>query len=283
MDDDQRVEGLISAFRRDGVCTVAPFLDGAEVAALRAAVERLYAGEIDGDGWYAMGPPLGLRDEGAVKTLMFGWWVSDAVRALVHHPAITSVAAALLGTDRVRVWQDQVIWKPPARDDADVAGNIGWHQDYGYWQDSSSPEMLTANVVLQDNVERNGAMRVVPGSHHLGLIGDGGSFFDTDLDGVRARLAAEAGRDLSPRLVEVRAGGASFHHSLLLHGSGPNGSTSPRLAIAIGYVPDGTSFRRHPGRRTPHTLFLGPRPRPGTAYADPAFPLVWDGGPVPVR
>jgi ectoine hydroxylase-related dioxygenase (phytanoyl-CoA dioxygenase family) len=273
--------GRIDTYRRDGYITVPPFLDATEVADLRRAVERLYAGEIDGDGFYAMGGPIGLDRPDAVKTLMFGWWVSDAVRELVHHPAITSVAAELLGTSRVRVWQDQVIWKPPASDDAPASGNIGWHQDYGYWRDSSSPEMLTANVVLQDNTADNGAMQVMPGSHRGGLVADGGSFFDTDLAAANTALRETSGLELTPAVVEVAAGGASFHHSLLLHGSGPNSSTTPRLAIAIGYFPDGTSLRRQEGRRTPHTVFLGPRPRVGQPYADPAFPLVWDDGPVP--
>jgi ectoine hydroxylase-related dioxygenase (phytanoyl-CoA dioxygenase family) len=140
--------------------------------------------------------------------------------------------------------------------------------------------MLTANVVLQDNTERNGAMQVMPGSHRLGLVAEGGSFFDTDLASAGAQMRDAAGVQLAPAVVEVQAGGASFHHSLLVHGSGPNLSDVPRLAIAIGYFPDGLSFRRHTGRRTPHTVFLGPRPRVGQPYADPAFPLVWDHGPI---
>jgi hypothetical protein len=36
--------------------------------------------------------------------------------------------------------------------------------------------------------------------------------------------------------VELRAGQASFHHGHMFHGSGPNGTSSRRVGVAIRYV-----------------------------------------------
>ena len=37
----------------------------------------------------------------------------DELAALVHHPAIAGAAAALSGADGIRLWHDQLLYKPP--------------------------------------------------------------------------------------------------------------------------------------------------------------------------
>jgi ectoine hydroxylase-related dioxygenase (phytanoyl-CoA dioxygenase family) len=77
---------------------------------------------------------------------------------------IGAAAAKLMKTPEIRLWHDQAICKPgqPPGAASDV-GNIGWHQDYAYWQISNTSEMITAWIPLQDVNMENGAMRTIVG------------------------------------------------------------------------------------------------------------------------
>jgi ectoine hydroxylase-related dioxygenase (phytanoyl-CoA dioxygenase family) len=255
---------------------VAPRLfDATRVAALRAAVEEVYARPL-ADSDYPLAPPFNRDKPHAVKTLMFGWRLHETIRALASDPALTAIAAALMRTPRVRLWQDQLIWKPPVDGAAARETNIGLHQDYAYWQDSSTTNMITANVALQDTSEHNGAMRVVVGSHALGLLPWASSFFDTDLEKLRGMARAESRGELREQVFTLEAGQVTFHHALLLHGSGPNYGAQPRLAIAIGYAPDGIVIRDDGQPPSLHLLRLLDARVPGAPIAGPSFPLVYD-------
>ena len=268
----------VDRFWRDGYLVGPVLLDAGAVAALRGAVERVHGGDLEGDGEYPLfGTVLGDPDTGAARTVMYGWRVNDAIRALVCGPRLGALAAALLRAPRVRLWQDQVISKPPAAPDR-AEGTIGFHQDYPYWQDVSTDAMVTANIALQDTDDRNGALHVLSGSHRLGIVDWAGSFFDTDLDEVRSRLPHD-GAALEEVTLPLQAGQVSFHHSLTVHGSGPNRSDVPRMTLAPAYLPDGAVYRPHGGPPSPHSRFLG-EPVEGTPYAGDAFPLVHDAAAV---
>ena len=266
----------VDRFWRDGYLVGPVVLEAGDVASLRAAVERVHGGDLEGDGEYPLfGKVLGDRDAGAARTVMYGWRVNDAIRALVCGPRLGALAAALLRAPRVRLWQDQVISKPPAAADR-TDGTIGFHQDYAYWQDVSTDAMVTANIALQDTDDRNGALHVLAGSHRIGIVEWAGSFFDTDLDEVRARLPADRRATLQEVTLPLQAGQVSFHHSLTVHGSGPNRSDQPRMTIAPAYLPDGAVYRPRGGPSSPHSRLLEAAV-PGTPYAGDAFPLVHDG------
>jgi ectoine hydroxylase-related dioxygenase (phytanoyl-CoA dioxygenase family) len=265
----------VEAFWRDGYLVGPVLLDAEEVASLRSAVDRVHGGDLEGDGAYPLfGRVLGDPDTGAARTVMYGWRVNEVIRRLVCGPKLAAMAAAILRTPRVRLWQDQVISKPPTTGDR-ADGTIGFHQDYPYWQDVSTDAMVTANVALQDTDDRNGALHVLSGSHRIGIADWAGSFFDTDLDEVRSRLPEVPGVSLEEVTLPLRAGQVSFHHSLTVHGSGPNRSDRPRMTIAPAYLPDGAVYRPHQGPPSPHSRFLG-EPVAGTPYDGDAFPLVHD-------
>ena len=181
---------------------------------------------------------------------------------------------ALLGCEAVRLWQDQAIWKPGTDGELVDEGNIGFHQDYAYWQDSSTTNMVSANIALQDVTVENGALRMIPGSHKLGLIDVlVGGFFESNLSETRKRLHAEL--DLQEDVpLQLKAGQVSFHHSLTVHASGPNTSASPRLVLAPAYIADGTFFRVEGQPACPHSLFLGDDRQHGTPFAGELFPLL---------
>jgi len=224
-----------------------------------------------------------------------GWWLDDEVRSLVLSPKLGAMVAPLMEAAGVRVWHDQVVSKPgagPERTDYREA-NIGWHQDYAHWQVASSERMCTLWLALQDTDLANGGMRTIVGSHRLGLIPDADSFHEKDLDLLRTRYAGDHPWIDEPCV--LKAGQASIHHCLCMHGSGPNLTLEPRRCVIIHYMPDGTSYRGRvappgpvkagrKGNRHANVPLLGPNARAGTPFAGEAFPRVWPFDPtLPAR
>ena len=263
----------VKRFHRLGYYVTPVLFDAQQIEQIRDAIDRVYANDLDdGRSWPFIAPVIGDAPYG-VRIALFSAHVNRTLRAAVGHEDLVRMAAALLGCDAVRLWQDQAIWKPGTGRVAVDDGNIGFHQDYAYWQDSSTTNMVSANVALQDVTSETGALRVFPESHKLGLMGDYGGFFNTDLNALRKRLQADYGLGEDVPL-ELKAGQATFHHSLAVHGSGPNTGPSPRLVLAPAYIPDGTFFREEGQPGCPHSNFLGDDRHHGTPFAGEHFPLM---------
>ena len=251
---------------------IAPIIFNTEqVSRLRHAFERIYTHDLDHAPWPYVEPVIG-DSEAGIRTALFSAFVNEDIYSAVTHPVLAKIVARLLGVQLVRYWQDQSIWKPGSICETQV-GNIGFHQDYAYWQDSSSVNMVSANIALQDSTINNGCLRVFPGSHMYGLLtAENGNFFDTDLESLRTRFRDRTGVEDTP--LELKAGQVSFHHSLLVHGSGPNVTDEPRLVLAPAYMPDGTYYREEGQEPCPHSDFLGHERTHGKLYAEPHFPLL---------
>jgi ectoine hydroxylase-related dioxygenase (phytanoyl-CoA dioxygenase family) len=219
-----------ATYEADG-CYVAPRLfDADAVERFRAAMARVVAGEQRGDRPPTLRMPSRPGPTDLVK-VDNAWWADPDLAALATDAQIGAIAAALLGADQVRLWQDQLLHKPPG--DA-ATTTIGWHQDWASWDTvASHPAFVTAWVALDDVDDANGALQVLPGSHRWGLVPGGSNFFATDRD---AQLAGLADRGAEPRSLVMAAGQVSFHHPLTFHGSGPNTSQRLRRALAVHLV-----------------------------------------------
>ena len=193
-------------------------------------------------------------------------------------------------SDTVRIWHDQAVLKPGVGPSGAnfKAANIGWHQDYAHWQVASSQRMCTLWIALQDTDLQNGGMRTIVGSHKWGLIPDSDSFHDKDLDQLKHKYAGQ--HDWLDEPCVLKAGEASIHHCLCLHGSGPNLTHDPRRSLIIHYMPGGTAYRGRvdpfakilPGRkgnRHANVPLLGPNAKPGDLFEGEAFPQVWPFDP----
>jgi ectoine hydroxylase-related dioxygenase (phytanoyl-CoA dioxygenase family) len=159
------------------------------------------------------------------------WRVSEAFHDLIFLPSIVKAAEQLLAGP-VRFWHDQLFVKPPV--DGAV---VEWHQDYSYWTRTKPVAHLTCWIGLDDSTEENGCVRYIPGSHKWDLLpryhlsGDMTSVFEFLTDDQRNAF------DPVPAL--LKAGEASFHHSLVLHGSYENTSDRPRRAAVLNFFRDG--------------------------------------------
>lgn len=255
---------------------ISPVLfDAAEVGVLRREVERICAGERDYDGFYWLQQPAFVEDDLASRQVNNGWWVNQAIRRAVLAPVIGHIGAGLMDTQEVRVWHDQVLWKPSLGADGkrELSNNIGWHQDYAHWQCANTSNFCTAWVALQDTDECNGCMRLIAGSHQWGFRPDANTFGEKDLQALRAKYTPEDG-GWDERPCVLKAGQVSFHHALTLHGSGPNLSNDPRLSLVVHMMPQDCGFKPS-GRYHPNADLLGPFVKEDDLFAGPYFPRVW--------
>ncbi|WP_337099183.1 phytanoyl-CoA dioxygenase family protein [Paenibacillus sp. YIM B09110] len=258
-------------FNRDGYWISPKLFDDEQIEQLREAHRRIWSGDYDGDG-----VPMNhfrLSDNpGALRKLDNGWWINDEVKKAVLDPFIGELSADLLDTDEIRLWHDQVIYKPGIGSEISDAGNVGWHQDYGYWQCSDTPDMITVWIALQDTDLSNGGMMTILGSHKWGLVPDSDSFFNQNMEELKHKYSD--GRSWVEEPCILKAGQASFHHGLTFHGSGPNRTNDPRLSVVSHVMKGGTSYRagiqRHDNIR-----LLGPRPVLGQPFANDYFPVLF--------
>lgn len=159
------------------------------------------------------------------------WRVSRAFHDLIFSQPFITVAEQLLGGP-VRFWHDQLFVKP-ARDGAIVA----WHQDYSYWTRTKPIAHLTCWIGLDDSTLENGCLHYVPGSHRWDLLRPGD--LAADMDSMIDQLTDDQRSAFSPIPIELRAGEASFHHPMMVHGSFDNRSDRPRRAAVINVFRDG--------------------------------------------
>jgi ectoine hydroxylase-related dioxygenase (phytanoyl-CoA dioxygenase family) len=210
---------------------LAPRLFGTdEVERFRTATARVIAGECRG----TRPPRLCLPprpSESDLRKIDNAWWADPDLAALATDRRLAEIAALLLNAPEVRLWQDQLLYKPPGDGESTT---IGWHQDWASWDTvASHAGFVTAWVAFDDADDHNGAMQMIPGSHQWGLVPGGSNFFATDRN---AQLVGLGRRDAEPMSVVMRAGQVSFHHPLTFHGSGANTSDRLRRSLAVHFV-----------------------------------------------
>lgn len=186
----------------------------------------------------------------------------EELSSLRQYEAIATCAARLSGASGLRLWHDQLLYKPV--DTGNPAANVKWHTDRYYWKTCSSEEMLTAWIPFADVTADDGAMCIVDGSHRwsdqLAVRWDAEDFSIID------NVVSERRAKLVP--IVLRAGQISFHHCKAIHGSGANHGSAPRRALAIHFQPIDNRFVKN-GSRHPNDDLVG---RTGTGepdYADP--------------
>lgn len=153
-----------------------------------------------------------------------------ALYELVTHPDLGRWIARGVGAEWVQVFATQLLVKPAVDGDG---GNVGWHQDrqyWGYWEGEDG--LLTAWIALRDVGPASGPLCFVAGSHRWGFLA-AGDFFSTDQKQLRQTIKVPKGQSWREVSAPMAAGGASLHHCLTFHGSGPNTSGVPRLSIAV--------------------------------------------------
>lgn len=248
-------------FQTDGFVKGGRILDDAEVDELRAEMERVIVERDRAD----VPQPVRIAnlsgdEEHPVWQIVNIWRASKPFFKLIHHPVIAEDLAALTGANELRVWHDQIQYKP-----AEQGGVNHWHQDAPLWPIIQPMTQVTAWVALDDVDESNGCMSMVPGSHRWGdrigfLNSLEGFTLPDEYDGHRVETVTRP----------VARGEVHYHHSLTWHGSHRNTSMRPRRAIAIHVMGDDTRY----DSSGEHPMKPFVTVRDGEKLEGDAFPLI---------
>lgn len=259
-------ESQVAQFKRDGYLRGGRVLTDEQVDLLRAELQRV----IDDDGKAGVPQPVLLRNLNAdrpqapVWQIVNIWEASPAFRDLiVTNKRISEEIAQLTEAPTLRIWHDQVQYKPPKQ-----GGTTMWHQDAPLWPIIEPMTEVSAWVALDDAEIENGCMWMVPGSHtwgnHMDFIRENVPTFD-------AMPKSFEGRDVKVLPCPVKKGEVHFHHALTWHGSPDNTSPNPRRAIAIHYMTGETRFvasGNHPMKKFVEV-------QDGEPMRGDHFPVVW--------
>lgn len=192
------------------------------------------------------------------------WRITQGYHDILWNPAFVMAASQLFGGHAVRFWHDQLFCKPPYN-----GGVVAWHQDYSYWTRTGPIQHLTCWIGLDDSNTENGCLHYIPRSQHWGLLQK--PVLTGDMDGLLASLSREQLEDFKPVPVEMKAGEATFHHPLMVHGSYKNASDRPRRGVVINVFKDGTQSK------SDEELLKGVPPVPaGQKMEGQFFPLLFD-------
>ena len=156
---------------------------------------------------------------------------------IIENTTIGSIAHDLFAGP-VRMWEDQMIYKPPF----DAKAVLGWHRDYTYWDHVGPADLGTCWIAIDDATLDNGCMHVIPGSHKWGYRYHRDEIDVNDPNWPLRPEWVPENADMTEVGCEVKAGHCHFHHCRLLHGSYGNKTDNPRRSYIMHLMP-GTTRR----------------------------------------
>ncbi|MBO0603310.1 phytanoyl-CoA dioxygenase family protein [Sporosarcina sp. E16_3] len=229
----------VAFFEENGYWVAPKIISDERLELLRERMESIYDGKYESgkepfSNWKKEDGP-GLRKSDNVH------WADHVYRELATDEMIGSIAAELMKSNAIRLWHDQLLYKPGQL--GTKTANVGWHQDYTYWQCADKPSLLTAWVAFDDVDLSNGCMQVVPRSNQWGLLNEN-NFFEQDMKSQEKNMNIPDGETFKQVPLVMKAGQVSFHHALTLHGSGPNNTDKPRRSIAIHMMTADTCYKK---------------------------------------
>jgi len=224
----------VEEFRANGYLKGGKVLDDAAIEELREEMARV----IREHGAADVAQPVLCRNlsgnpDAPVWQIVNIWEASAPFRALVSHPRIVEEITQLTAAATLRIWHDQIQYKPAA-----TGGVNMWHQDAPLWPILAPMTEVSAWLALDDVDPENGCMSMVPGSH---LWGNQIAFLHT-LKSFDDMPREFHGQPVEVRPCPVRKGEVHYHHALTWHGSPANTSTRPRRAIALHYMTNETRY-----------------------------------------
>ena len=226
-------ESQVAQFQEQGYVSGIRVLDVEQVELLRSELEGFFDPAHPGhELWHEYHANENNDPDAVVFHALGAWRITPGFHDLLWHPAFVTPASQLL-QGQVRFWHDQLFCKPPRH-----GGNVSWHQDYSYWTRTTPLAHLTCWIALDDATVDNGCVQYIPGSHRWGLLPRTGLV--GDMDQVSDVLDEEQKEAMKhPVAIELKAGECTFHHAMLMHGSGANRTDRPRRGTVINVVRDG--------------------------------------------
>ncbi len=203
----------IEGFNREGYVRPLSIYSPTEITAIRTYFDDLLAKVVAAGG-----------DSYSISSahLKYG-----KVWDILTNPKIVACVKDVLG-ENVIGWGSHFFCKMPGDGKA-----VAWHQDSSYWP-LTPTKAITVWLAIDDADPENANMRFVRGSHHFGhLTYRESSVEDHNILNQSIDNAEQYGEVVDNPL---KAGQASIHSDLLLHGSQANTSTRRRCALTLRYA-----------------------------------------------
>ncbi|MBX3269725.1 MAG: phytanoyl-CoA dioxygenase family protein [Sandaracinaceae bacterium] len=241
----------VERFRRDGHLVVDDVVSDVQVTRLRAAFEAQAA------QWAAEIATTVEEYLSIVSQWMNVWERNTAFAEQLRDPRAAAIAAELLDCDRVRVFHDHLIAKPPHG-----GATIPWHRDLPNWPVAEA-RAVSCWLALDDAPIEAGALWFMPGAHTEPIT--------RSIDFL-SEQKAWGSREADAVAVPVRAGSTIFHHCLSWHTSPPNRSSRWRRAYITVYLDATCTF--DPSRARWHPMTGRVTVAPGAVFNEDAFPVL---------
>lgn len=186
-----------------------------QALALLDQAKQVPEGWVTPDGTLFLPAPKGYPRDKQIMVLPIGYRTSAAFLKAALDPKTVSLVTAILGPNVELFTEGQCLYKEP------VGGHPKkLHQDSAYFEHRyEGPVGVLSYIVDTDLV--NGALYVVPGSHHLGTLPHIDTFSHLGLDEGEWKW-----EDALP--ITGKAGDSIFFHYRTIHGSQENHSQSAR-------------------------------------------------------
>ena len=233
----------VDAFWRDGfVCLrdVGPAEWRARLAGpLEAA---LTSGEAADLGGLAGPDQAGLFSAGVDH-----WRTSEDFRAFAAESPLPRLAAGLLRSERVWLYEDSVLVKEPGS-----TLRTEMHTDASYFH-AEGEAMATFWVPLDATDRSNGTLSFIRGSHRWARDFRPNLFVSPEpIPGTEGEVVPDVLADpaMAPLVAsfDLQPGDLTVHHARTLHGAPANGSVGRRRrAVSVRYCGDGCLWRTRPG------------------------------------
>ena len=256
----------VADFQRDGYVLTPDLLSSVELESFGPAVDAAVAARTVND--HRTLADKGLYEQSFVQCMRL-WETDPDVAPLTMHRGLAEAAAQLLGVERVRLWQDQALYKEAGGRETDP------HQDATFWPIGDTP-LVSAWIPLAGSTLESGTMGYVAGSHKAGRLHPVDLTYTTEPYDILSDPALDG---TPTTYVEASAGSVIWHDGLTVHQAMANKTDSTRRVFTVVFIADG-----YP-RDQAWPVF--PLDRDGVAVGEPmegpGMPLVWprDAGDMP--
>ena len=247
-------------FERDGFLSLDSLTTAADIELIRSLLDPLFEkfdslGDraVDLAGPRQSGVPLRSPEINEAVRL------EPRLRATVAYARCREIASMLLGTP-VGYQFDHAIFKPPMNQTP-----TAWHQDEAYSTEPIPLRSIHFWIPLQPVTVDNGCMWFIPGSNRTALLPHyvaSRRFSGPQAQTTAVTLATKIVDESKAVACPLPVGGATVHHPLTLHYTGPNQTDAWRKAWILHFGAYGWLRRRlHPkvlaakigvGTRRPH-------------------------------
>jgi len=253
-------EAQTEFYRRNGYLVAHKLFDSSEIDVLIGELKKLQDEYHDSDADSVIREP---RSK-ALRSIFEVHKTSSVLARLASDSRLVDVATYLLGSD-VYVHQSRLNNKPGFR-----GKEFYWHSDFETWHvEDGMPYMraLSVSISLTENVETNGPLMLVPGSHLKYVSCPGETPDDHYVESLRRQEYGVPPDKYLDELVQSGgiatatgpAGSVTFFECNTMHGSSGNISPYPRANAFIVY----NSVLNQPvapfGTTAPRPAFLAER------------------------